>query len=280
MNRALSPTVQHGKRTFDGHVVAYDLHTPPSLSAPAPLILLTHGFASDKSTLAGHAARLCAAGLVVLNINMSTLFRPTPEAAQVRNIAAVSAHVRWALTLSHPSGVQLVDPTRIQLAGHSAGGAVSLEAAMALRRTGIHVSRVCLLDAVPWPRTLREAGGLFATGAPGAPPPPAVLCLRSEPSAWNMRGNVLTFLATARAGRGVSAGASGGALTDALLVRSGHGDPISPPPKGCLVRALGLLGPPRCAELYAELLLAFARGEEAAALGALEGAELRVSRFF
>lgn len=39
------------------------------------------------------------------------------------------------------------------MAGHSAGGAVLFEAASLLHAEGLRISCLCLLDAVPWPRT-------------------------------------------------------------------------------------------------------------------------------
>ena len=261
--------ITSGTREFGGHLTAYDLHTPLG-PFPAPFALLIHGFASHKGTLAGHAAALCSAGFVVLNADMSSLFSPTLEAAQLRNVDAAAAHVEWALSLhAQAGGGPLADPARVCLCGHSAGGAVALEACVALRGRGVAVARLCLLDGVPWPRTLGVARGLLAAGPT---PPPRVLSLRAEPGAWNRNAAVVDALRAARA----AAGAGAPPITDALLVGSGHGDPINPPQRGLLVRLLGLLGPPRCAQLFAELLPAFLQAREGAALAAA-GAQVRVA---
>jgi len=81
--------------------------------------------------------------------------------AQARNIDGAVEHVFWALSLRGRGGAPWVDPTRVALGGHSAGGAVSLEAAVALRCRGVRVAGLVLLDAVPWPRTVATAAGLF-----------------------------------------------------------------------------------------------------------------------
>lgn len=253
-----------------GHRTAYDLY--PSSKEGAPFALLIHGFAAHRGTLRGHAQGLARAGFVVINMDMSSLFSPSLEAAQLRNIGAAAAHVEWALALRSAGGAPLVDPRRVCLAGHSAGGAVALEATVELRRRGVAVERLCLLDGVPWPRTLGVAGGLLAPQ--GGAPPPRVLCIRSEPGAWNRRGLVLDALRAAR--RGGAGGDAAVPMTDAFLRGSGHGDPINPPQRRFLGKLLGLLGPPRCAELYAELLVAFFQAQEGEAFAAA-GAAVVVS---
>ena len=258
--------VQHGTRPFEPpqYSTAYDLLTPapppPGSPAalPAPFFLLLHGFMGARAHLAGHAAALCSQGAVVLNASLSSLVSPSPAAAQARNIAQAVAHVRWALALAGPP---LVDAQRVFLCGHSAGGAVALEAAVALRAAGVAVRGLCLLDGVPWPRTEQAALALFEQ-----PQPLGVLSLRSEPGAWNLKGRVQGVLAAAWARR--SASASHGCV-DALLRQSGHADAINPPQRGLLASLLGLQGPPRCAALYAQLLLAFAAAGGELASGAL-----------
>lgn len=49
------------------------------------------------------------------------------------------------------------------MAGHSAGGAVLFEAASQLHAEGLRISCLCLLDAVPWPRTSVAAASWPAT---------------------------------------------------------------------------------------------------------------------
>lgn len=256
--------------------VAFDLYDPPH--APTSLVVLVHGFAGRKEHLSAHAERLCAhASAVVLNVDMSTLISPSPSAAQARNIAGVVEHVLWCLS-SQPA----LSDKPLWLYGHSAGGAVALEAAVALRRGGVAVHGVCLLDGVPWPRTEAVAATqLFAhgSGAGSHLPPPAVLSLRSEPSAWNLHGKMLGALqAGVAAARGGAVGAPRVDCVDALLRGSRHGDPVSDPAfRGCATRAMGLCGPPACAELYGDLLLACAQGRAREALAALPAGVAQVA---
>jgi len=73
---------------------------------------------------------LAQRGIVVLTPDMASLFGG--EAAQLGCIADAVADVTWLAERSATPGdslVGLVDPVRIGLAGHSAGGAVSFEAA-------------------------------------------------------------------------------------------------------------------------------------------------------
>jgi pimeloyl-ACP methyl ester carboxylesterase len=79
----------------------------------------------------------------------------------------------------------LVDGGRIGLAGHSAGGAVSLEAAAALTESGRPLEALLLLDAVPWSRTARVASDLL---------PLDFASLRSEPSSCNAFASVVPLL--------------------------------------------------------------------------------------
>jgi pimeloyl-ACP methyl ester carboxylesterase len=198
-----------------------------------------------------------------MNVNMSSLFAPTTTLAQERNVSQAVSHVHWALALPNSAGTgPLVDPHLVFLCGHSAGGAVALEASVALRKEGVHVKGLCLLDGVPWPRTERVASSeLFGFGGPLR-----ILSLRSVPGAWNLKGKIKGTLDTAWAERkGPVEGQQQQqqSYVDVFIKESGHGDPINPQKRGFIVNLLGLLGPPRCAAIYADLLntLAAVRGE-------------------
>ena len=101
------------------------------------------------------------------------------RSAQERNARNTADHVAWLARRSATPGDRvhgMVDPARIGLAGHSAGGAVSFQAAV-LSQEGPHpVAALCLLDAVPWQATLQAALHLK---------PIPVCSLRAEPSAFN-----------------------------------------------------------------------------------------------
>jgi pimeloyl-ACP methyl ester carboxylesterase len=116
---------------------------------------------------------------------MSTLLRGASD--QLRNIANTVDHLHWLARRAGTDGDSLfgrLDPARMGLAGHSAGGAVAFEAAL-LAVNDTAAAAVCLLDAVPWPRTIAKADGL----------PVLPFCsLRSEPSSCNRYGTVLRIL--------------------------------------------------------------------------------------
>lgn len=262
-------SLQQGVRKFDPapkFSIDYDLYIPPGSSpSPFPFFLLIHGFAGNKSHLSGHAEALSKRGCVVMNVNMSSLFAPSTTLAQERNISQAVSHVHWARTLKNSEGTgPLIDPSLVFLCGHSAGGAVALEASVALRKEGVNVKGLCLLDGVPWPRTEKVASTeLFGGGLGG---PVHVLSLRSVPGAWNLQGRIKDTLDAAWVEKKSSSEGQQQqqqSYTDVFISESGHGDPINPQKRGFIVSLLGLLGPPRCANIYADLLSAFgaARGE-------------------
>jgi len=152
---------------------------------------------------------LAERGIVVLTPDMASLFGG--EAAQLGCIEDAVADVAWLAERSVTPGdslVGLVDPARIGLAGHSAGGAVSFEAAIDSQNTTTPVAAVCLLDAVPWDRTIARA--------PGFPKIPFA-SWRSEPEPCNAEGSVRSVL-------------SGLSFTteDVLIAGGTHCDPENP----------------------------------------------------
>jgi hypothetical protein len=231
------------RRTTAGDTIAYDLYVPearPGLPAPPwPAVVLNHGFARDKRYHARNARYLAERGIVALVPNLVSLLGG--EAAQLRNVENTVDHMAWLRARSATPGDRLrglVDPLRIGLAGHSAGGAVAFEAAWQQERSsGIPASGLVLLDAVPWARTLARAadlGPLFAVS------------LRAEPSACNAFASNLGLL---------------DAVTfpadDVRLVATTHCDPESPSDGLCSL-ACGA-ATPRGQGLYQELLYLFLR---------------------
>jgi dienelactone hydrolase len=180
--------VETGRRpTARGDSVAYDLYVPQKaagLPAPEwPAVVLDHGFARSKGRHSATARFLAERGVVVLVANLVSLLGG--ESAQLANVANTRDHVAWLKARAETLGDSLfglVDPERIALAGHSAGGAVAFEAAAG----GTQVRAVVLLDAVPWQRTIEAARKMPFT---------RFLSLRSEPSACNSRGSVRKLLA-------------------------------------------------------------------------------------
>ncbi len=185
-------SIEQGRRpSASGGSLRYDLFIPqpdPALTPPPwPAVVLSHGFARDRTRHRHNAMYLGQRGVVVLTPDMASLLGG--EAAQLRCIADLVSNVAWLAERSAAPDdalTGLVDPARIGLAGHSAGGAVSFEAAIDARSTPVPVAAVCLLDAVPWDRTIARAAEL---------PVLPFASLRSERDACNADGNVRLLLA-------------------------------------------------------------------------------------
>ena len=182
---------EEGKRkTSTGDTVAYELFVPmPAQGLPLPpwpAVVLTHGFGRDHRYHVRNAYYMARRGIVVLTADMTSLTLGRP--AQVRNIANTADHIIWlqerALS-DHDSLKGSIDPNRIGLAGHSAGGAVSFEAAILSQGRDIPVAALCLLDGVPWDRTLNRAPRLKWL---------PFVSLRSEPGVCNFHGKVVSLL--------------------------------------------------------------------------------------
>ena len=212
--RLYEVSVESGMRqTATGARVAYDLFIPrPAAGLPGPpfpAVVLTHGFARDRTFHRDNALYMAQRGMVVLTPNMVSLLGGT--ASQSANIAILSDHVRWLAERSTAAGDPLagiLDAWRIGLAGHSAGGAVSFEAAVKTQEGPASVAAVCLLDAVPWDRTLERAVD---------PKPLPLASLRSEPGPWNLNGRVLDLLNRLPF-----------AVEDIRIVGASHCDPENP----------------------------------------------------
>lgn len=211
---------QGQRQTATGDTVAYTLFIPEesgSLSPPPwPAVVLMHGFARSRDFHRNNALYMAQRGLIVLTPNASSLLGG--EAARARNAANLVDHVRWLRLRAATPGDPLygrLDPNRMALAGHSAGGALAFEAAVDLQATGTPVAALLLLDAVPWERTLARAPQ-FSNSAT------AIASLRCEPSACNRDGDVLRLLATLAT-----------PVEDVLVVGATHCDAENPTDSTC-----------------------------------------------
>jgi acetyl esterase/lipase len=225
-----------------GGFVPYDLFIPqPDAALPAPLwpaVVLSHGFARDHGRHRHNAEYLAARGIIVLTADLTSLIRGEP--AQLDNIADAVGHVAWLAERSATPGnalYGLLDPARIALAGHSAGGAVSLEAAIDAQQSPTPVAAVALLDGVPWQRTVARAGDF---------PPIPLASWRSEPAGCNADGAILDVLA------GLPQ-----AVDDVRIVGGTHCDPENPSDALCGL-ACGCAAPQRQAQ-YQQFLYLFLR---------------------
>ncbi|MBN2561012.1 MAG: alpha/beta fold hydrolase [Phycisphaerae bacterium] len=239
--QAFSVRVEHGtRRTTSGDQVAYSLFMPQpreSLAVPPyPAVVISHGFARSKRFHANTACALAERGIVVLTPDLISLLGG--KEAQLRNIENLVDHVRWLRTRAATEDdplFGLLDPGRIGLVGHSAGGAISLEAAIELAEAGESVDALMLLDGVPWARTVDRAGEL---------PELAFASVRSEPAACNAEGAIRDVLARLPF-----------ATEDILVVGGSHCDPENPTDLLCRLACGGSNEQARAA--YQDLVGAF-----------------------
>jgi dienelactone hydrolase len=236
-------SIEHGRyHTATGECVCYDLFIPqpdPALpSPPWPAVVLNHGFARDHTRQRNNALYLAERGVVVLTPDMGCLLGG--ERAQLENISDLVGEVAWLAERSATPGDVLnglLDPARIGLAGHSAGGAVSFEAAIDAQNTPTPVAAVCLMDAVPWARTVARAAEF---------PPLPFASWRSEPEPCNAEGSVRRLLSKLPF-----------PAEDVLIVGGTHCDPENPSDTACAL-ACGCSAPER-QSLYQQFLYLFAR---------------------
>ncbi len=178
-------TANGTRTTARGDRIDYDLYLPEGRAA-APAVILTHGFGRSRKQHADTARFLAEKGMVVLVPNMGSLLGG--KGAQAANVENTVDHIVWLRERSAREGDLLkgrLDPGRIALAGHSAGGAVSFDAALSAQDRGVPVAGVVLMDAAPWPETVDRA-----RQAKQFP----IASLRSEPSMCNGSGSVSKLL--------------------------------------------------------------------------------------
>jgi pimeloyl-ACP methyl ester carboxylesterase len=190
-SHAFEVDVERGaRRTTVGDRVRYSLFTPePNDTLPAPPypgIVISHGFARSGRFHRDTACALAERGIVVLTPDRAGSFGGRD--AEQRQIDNLIDHVRWLRSRAadvDDSLFGLLDPGRVGLVGHSAGGAISFEAAIDLADAGEAVQAVMLLDGVPWARTLERAGELHNVAFGSA---------RSAPAPCNAQGQILDLL--------------------------------------------------------------------------------------
>ena len=126
--------------------------TPAGRQRSLPLVVLSPGFTSSRSTLTALAEDLASHGYVVAGIDhtyeshatafpdgrvTTCLAREAPRRDRQEEVAAGRAadvcFVLDELTGAHPAwpGAGLIDPSRMAMAGHSAGGAAAIAAMLA-----------------------------------------------------------------------------------------------------------------------------------------------------
>ncbi len=126
--------------------------TPAGRQRSLPLVVLSPGFTMPRSTLTALAEDLASHGYVVAGIDhtyesdatafpdgrvTTGLAREAPRSGRGEKVAAGRAadvsFVLGELTGAHPAwpGAALIDPSRMAMAGHSAGGAAAIAAMLA-----------------------------------------------------------------------------------------------------------------------------------------------------
>lgn len=150
-----------------------------------PVLILLHGFSRDYGRHTANAIHYACAGFVTYTPNLIPVDALASD--DERQVANVVDHVKWlrgrALDPSDPL-YGVLDPQRIVLGGHSAGGALSVEALERLQNEALPVSGLFLLDAVPHERTLEAAAKLK---------PLPILSVRSRPGPCNAYGSARTL---------------------------------------------------------------------------------------
>jgi pimeloyl-ACP methyl ester carboxylesterase len=182
------------RETSLGDRIEYALLTPSAQlhpdPPPYPALVLSHGFARDYGRHIGNAAAFASDGIIVLAPNLvESTTRPMVGSDAAANLVD---HVRWLISRNddHEDPLAgMLDPDRIVLAGHSAGGAASLTAVATLQQHGIRPAALVLLDAVPDLLALKSARRLRSL---------PLLSIRSDPNACNANGLVERLEASLR----------------------------------------------------------------------------------
>ncbi|MCX7044232.1 MAG: alpha/beta hydrolase fold domain-containing protein [Candidatus Sumerlaeota bacterium] len=230
------------RQTASGDSVAFDIFIPkpaPELPKPPfPAVVLTHGFARDKRYHRNNAQYMAERGIVVMTPNMTSLLGGA--AARRRNVLNTRDHIAWLAARAANSGDALnglIDPSRIGLAGHSAGGAISFGAAVESQTTTAPVAALCLLDAVPFDEAIARAADLK---------PLPFASLRSEPGPFNAFARILKLYPHLSV-----------PVDDIKIAGATHIDPENPTDLGARLACGG--SSEKCQALYQRLMYLFFR---------------------
>ena len=186
--KTIETITETGQRTTaEGDNIHFALHIPPvekQLVGKWPVVVLLHGFSRSHSRQVGNGRIIADAGMAVLVPDMTTLL--TGEPGRRKNVEVLADHLNWLSDRNEdPTDplYQRLDLRRVGLAGHSAGGGIALEFAVAsLPNWQNTVDAIVLLDGVPWKPTISriEEGNSRA----------ALLSIRADESSWNAQGFV------------------------------------------------------------------------------------------
>lgn len=146
----------------------------PSVAAPAPIVIIAHGFSRDRRNMSGWGRHLAKEGLVAVIPDLPTR---SDHARNGRFISELRAYL-----LGDEFWKKHIDPTRVGLLGFSAGGLSSLLSAAYSPGLAIWVG----LDPVD-----RDGLGVKAASMVEC----RAVVLTAEPSACNAHGNARDIVA-------------------------------------------------------------------------------------
>jgi pimeloyl-ACP methyl ester carboxylesterase len=170
----ISPGVSVSTQKLDlpSGPVRFDLYRPVT-ARPAPLVILAHGLWRDRTRMKGWGQMLAREGFVAVAMDMPTLADYEHNGRSIDEL--IDALCKGAVADCR------IDPARIGLVGHSAGGLATFLAAADNPNVKIWVG----LDPV-------DRHGIGA--AVGSRVHARAVVVRAPPSQWNQNGNAVTLL--------------------------------------------------------------------------------------
>jgi len=184
--------IEHGQfSTRSGAKRTYTLYVPEANSTlpgpPYPVVVLIHGFLMTGDQHKNNAQSFAERGFIAITPDLTKVL--LGDDTRMGNVRDVLDEITWLELQSSIAGNPLygmVDPTRVGIAGNSAGGAVCLELLLEAQKEKIPIQAMCSLDGVPWDRTWGHMTELQ---------PVKILSLRAEPSLCNFHARMLLYLA-------------------------------------------------------------------------------------
>jgi dienelactone hydrolase len=186
---------------------------PPDRESRPPVVVITHGFASDRSSLRTLARRLAAAGYAVLSFDAPG-HGENPRPLRLSRARPDLFYADFAAAVDFVRACAFVDGGRIAVAGHSLGAAGALD--YATRDAGIDAA-LMISGGFTLAGPYRPANALFLV----AEHEPAVIRERSLALAARLAGR-----SSVRAGQTYGDPAQGTGVRVATIDHANHGSVI------------------------------------------------------